>query len=723
MNRIAILTVVFCSVTALGFTQTTITVGQGGGYDYAILQTAINAAIDGDTVLVYPGRYYGNIHIYGKNIILRSTDPMNTATVAATIIDGNRTGSVVTLAGTETSSCVISGFTIRNGLAQWPYGAHGGGINGASGHNVASAVIEHSLITENFAAIGGGIANCGGIIRFNTITSNTATSGGGLYWCSGSIQDNTIVGNSAGEGGGFYGCNGTIQKNSITDNFARFRGGGMFYCDGEIMSNMISANRSNFGAGGLYSCNGLIRGNIISGNWAKNFGGGLLACHGLIDDNTIVDNSSEDGGGFRSCFGTIRNNKISGNSANFEGGALSYCGGVIEFNTIVGNSAEDGGGLAHCSGGITDCIVWQNASLRGGPLYDCSSPTYSCIENWSGGGEGNISADPLFTSGPHGEYYLSQTVAGQAIQSPCVDAGSTAALAKVMGERSTRVDGLPDVGIADMGYHYPLGDYPDLSSTLIRIVPDPLVVGRPFSFRGAVENRGSAASGISTWIEFWAIDAQAGWEEMICDPVLLDSMAPGAIFDLADITPDRFLLAKFPVGTYRVEVRADAWGALTEWYEDNNVARLEGVSIVSDLPNLHVNRFDFAPSEIDPDGGTTMTFSAEIQNNGSQPTTGGFVVEFRAGRAFWPESNWLPLCDPLTVAELLEPGEGVDLPTAPLLSLPLRPGYYLVAIRLDSLDEITERHEDDNFVWVTNKAVLAGTASAGVASRAWQRYR
>lgn len=45
----------------------TITMGQGGGYDYSKIQDAIDSASIGDEIIVYPGRYVERIHLKGKN--------------------------------------------------------------------------------------------------------------------------------------------------------------------------------------------------------------------------------------------------------------------------------------------------------------------------------------------------------------------------------------------------------------------------------------------------------------------------------------------------------------------------------------------------------------------------------------------------------------------------------------------------------------------------------
>ena len=112
------------------------------------IQDAIDSSTHGDTVVVSPGTYYEIIFFNGKNIVLTSTDPDSPAVVASTVIyayvfqwDDFDSASVVTFDGTESSECVISGFTLTNGGGNGGLGQrYGGGIYGRG----TLAVVEHN---------------------------------------------------------------------------------------------------------------------------------------------------------------------------------------------------------------------------------------------------------------------------------------------------------------------------------------------------------------------------------------------------------------------------------------------------------------------------------------------------------------------------------------------------------------------------------------------------
>ncbi|HAK93473.1 MAG TPA: hypothetical protein DCM87_00280, partial [Planctomycetes bacterium] len=326
----------------------TLVVAPAGGGDYTEIQLAIDAAADGDEVLVKPGEYVITVPITfrGKAIAVRGEAGADVTVIkmVAQPADPDR-ASVVIFESGETEASVLDGVTLTGG--------------------------KGSLLSGWWGKFGGGV-QCVGASPTLTNCTISGNSGGGVY-CSGSsptLTNCTISGNSGFSGGGVS-C-GEDSSPTLTD------------CT-------ISGNSamSPYGAsgGGVYcykNSSPTLTNCTISGNSAsEGYGGGVYCCEGSSP--------------------TLTNCTISGNWAYSGGGVCCYVGSPTLTNcTISGNWAYSGGGvycLENPSPTLTNCIVWGNGGGSFVISGEDSAPdvTFSCLETWAvWPGQGNINTDPLF---------------------------------------------------------------------------------------------------------------------------------------------------------------------------------------------------------------------------------------------------------------------------------------------------------------------------------------
>ncbi len=377
---------------------------------------------------------------------------------------------------------------------------YGGGIQCVS----ASPSITGCLFNQNettFNAAGGGagisLSNSSPVISHNSFTENqTANFGGGILCTTDSGSSEPSIANNffkdnVAQYGGAISCENSgavlISGNNCTGNVADVRGGGIYSANSQaiLRDNEFIGNVAGSFGGGLYLINPSnsdnradIQRNLFEGNDAFE-GGGLYTAGGelRLTGCRITGNTAHSGGGVKVEFhdsGLVTGNAISGNEGTRGGGLLIHAAGALTLdgNTFTANSA-DYGGAVYCTDGtalsVVHTIFWDNTAPDGKELYldyddlglsldidfsDVDGGIGSlevetgCTLNW---GEGMIDADPVFVSGPGGSFYLSQVAAGQAVDSPCVDAGDPVA---VGASGSTRTDAFSDAGIADLGSHY-----------------------------------------------------------------------------------------------------------------------------------------------------------------------------------------------------------------------------------------------------------------------------
>jgi hypothetical protein len=192
----------------------------------ATIQTGINIATEGDTVLVAAGTYNENITIHGKKIVLGSHILIteNSSYTDSTILDGSGLESSVinTSGGSE-----FRGFTIKNGKGSPDDGRTGEIINRGGGLIGGDAIIRDMIFEENRVTEGGGairVEGGGSVIIKNTIIRNNYAKMYGAainIWDGNIIADNLLIYANESDGSLFYfggGGTATLKNSTIVDN-------------------------------------------------------------------------------------------------------------------------------------------------------------------------------------------------------------------------------------------------------------------------------------------------------------------------------------------------------------------------------------------------------------------------------------------------------------------------------------------------------------------------
>ncbi len=267
------------------------------------LQSMIDAASEGETVLVPAGTYMGignkRLDFGGKNITLRAE-----AGPASTIIDCQNDGRAFHFHSGETSESVVEGFTILRGR-----------VLGAQGRGAAVLIEDGSTPTFQNCVFEEGYATRGGVFE---------VADGGLY-----LYDSLLESNRAEENGGAGGIR-SVNSNLVLENVRildAFQGGlavvgGSLEMEGGEIRGCY-ATHAGSGVRLVQSATAMVQHVVVSGNAAIN-GGGFH-----------VDPSSEL---------TLNRSTVSSNSASNHGGGIDADGTVTMDRSIVWNNCSASGG-------------------------------------------------------------------------------------------------------------------------------------------------------------------------------------------------------------------------------------------------------------------------------------------------------------------------------------------------------------------------------------------
>jgi parallel beta-helix repeat protein/predicted outer membrane repeat protein len=227
------------------------------------------------------------------------------------------------------------------------------------------------------------------------------------------------------------------------------------WCEVAVSDCLFTDNLANHNGGGLYNTSSKVTARRCVFRENRAYDGGAVYMNGIAgEDLTRLEN----------CLMESNTAYVSG------GGVYLLRSSTTLINcTIVENAAIYAGGIGcwHSEAEFVNCIVWGNVAYNAWPAIeigtevipeiaycDIDQDGYGLEGSGQADADGNIRLDPLFATGMLGDWYLSHVAAGQATDSPCIDAGRSTVISSWLTGYTTRTDGALDSGPVDIGFHY-----------------------------------------------------------------------------------------------------------------------------------------------------------------------------------------------------------------------------------------------------------------------------